>query len=87
MAIITLLGTSRRKEKEMANLKQVKYTLENLDAIDGDKSTEYVDKAIESLETAAEALNTISVRGRTNLDMLLGIMLGIDMILGNEEEE
>ena len=71
----------------MANLKQVKYTLENLDAIDGDKSTEYVDKAIESLETAAEALNTISVRGRTNLDMLLGIMLGIDMILGNEEEE
>lgn len=71
----------------MANLKQVKYTLENLDVIDGDKSTEYVDKAIESLETAAEALNTISVRGRTNIDMLLGIMLGIDMILGNEEEE
>lgn len=70
----------------MANLKQVKYTLEHLDAIDGDMSSEYVDKAIEALETASEALNTISVRGRTNLDMLLGIMLGIDMILGKEEE-
>lgn len=70
----------------MANLKQVKYTLEHLDAIDGDMSSEYVDKAIEALETASEALNTISVRGRTNLDMLLGIMLGVDMILGKEEE-
>lgn len=71
----------------MANLKQVKYTLEHIDAIDGDLSTEYVDKAIESLETAKEALNTISVRGRENLDQLLGCMLGIDMILGNKNEE
>ena len=70
----------------MANLKQVKYTLEHLDVIDGDTSLEYVDKAIEALETASEALNTIGVRGRSNLDMLLGIMLGIDMILGKEEE-
>lgn len=71
----------------MANLKQVKYTLENLDVIDGDKSLKYVDTAIESLETAKEALNTISVRGRTNLDQLLGCMLGIDMILGINDEE
>ena len=71
----------------MANLKQVKYTLEHLDFIEGDTTTEYVDKAIEALETASEALNTISVRGRENLDMLLGIMLGIDMILGKDEKE
>ena len=71
----------------MANLKQVRYTLANLDAIDGDKSTLYVDKAIESLETAKEALNTISVRGRENLDQLLGVMLGIDMILGDDQKE
>ena len=70
----------------MANLKQVKYTLEHLDAIDGDRSLEYIDNAIESLETASEALNTISVRGRTSLDQLLGCMLGIDMILGKENE-
>ena len=71
----------------MANLKQVKYTLEHLDVIDGDTSTKYIDEAIEALETASEALNTIGVRGKENLDMLLGIMLGIDMILGNEAEE
>lgn len=71
----------------MANLKQVKYTLEHLETVDGDTSTEYVDKAIEALETAQEALNTISVRGRENLDQLLGCMLGIDMILGNKNEE
>lgn len=71
----------------MANLKQVKYTLEHLDCVDGDCNTVYIDRAIESLETAAEALNTIAVRGRDNLDQLLGCMLGIDMILGNKESD
>ena len=71
----------------MANLKQVKYTLEHIDIIDGDNSTEYIDKAVEALETAAEALNTIAVRGRDNLDQLLGCMLGIEMILGKEESD
>ena len=70
-----------------ANLKQVKYTLENLDIIDGDNNIDYVDKAIESLENAAEALNTIAVRGRDNLDQLLGIMLALDMILGKDQKE
>lgn len=71
----------------MANLKQVKYTLEHLDYVDGDCNTEYIDRAIESLKTAAEALNTVSVRGRENLDQLLGCMLGIDMILGEKDGE
>ena len=71
----------------MANLKQVKYTLEHLDSIDGDKNTSYIDSAIESLETALEALNTIGVRGKESLDELLGCMLGIEMILGIEEEQ
>lgn len=71
----------------MANLKQVKYTLENLDIIDGDNNTVYVEQAIASLENAAEALNTIAVRGRENLDQLLGIMLALDMILGKDQKE
>lgn len=71
----------------MANLKQVKYTLENLDALDGDCSTKHIDDAINSLETASEALNTIGVRGRDNLDQLLGVMLAIDMILGKGESD
>ena len=71
----------------MANLKQLKYTLEHLDCIDGDSNTEYIDKAIESLETASEALNTIAVRGRANVDRLLGIMWGLDEILGKGEHK
>ena len=71
----------------MANLKQLKYTLESLDFIDGDCNTVYVGRAIENLETAAEALNTVAVRGRENIDKLLGCMLAIDMILGREEGE
>ena len=71
----------------MANLKQVKYTLEHLDYIDGDCSTEHIDTAIQALETASEALNTIGVRGRDNLDQLLGVMLAIDMILGKGESD
>ena len=71
----------------MANLKQVKYTLEHLDYVDGDCSAKYIDTAIEALETASEALNTIGVRGRDNLDQLLGVMLAIDMILGKGESD
>ena len=71
----------------MANLKQVKYTLEHLDYVDGDCPDKYIDTAIEALETASEALNTIGVRGRDNLDQLLGVMLAIDMILGKEESD
>lgn len=71
----------------MANLKQVKYTLEHLDHVDGDCSAKHIDTAIEALETASEALNTIGVRGRDNLDQLLGVMLAIDMILGKGESD
>lgn len=71
----------------MANLRQVKYTLENTDVVDGNTSTQYIDEAIKSLETASDALNSISVKGRENLDKLLGIMLALDMILGIDEKE
>lgn len=71
----------------MANLAQVKYTLEHLEVIGGDNSSEHIDKAITELERAAAALNTITVQGRENLDSLLGCMLGIDMILGRDQKE
>jgi len=66
----------------MITLRDIHTALERLDVVDGDTSTEYIESAIDSLETASEALNTIAVRGRTNVDALLGIMMGIDMLLG-----
>lgn len=71
----------------MVSIKQIKITLGSIDVIDGDTSTEHLDKAVAELEMASEALNTISVRGRDNLDKLLGCMLGIDMILGKKESD
>ena len=53
---------------------------------EGDNSTEYLQSAKRDLEEAAEALNTISVRGRDNVDTLLGIMLGIEVIIGKDEK-
>lgn len=71
----------------MASIKQIKFTLGSLDVIDGDTTTEHLDNAVAELEMASEALNTIGVRGRDNIDKLLGCMLAIDMILGKKESD
>ena len=68
----------------MVSIRELKFALENLDVIGGDKGIEHVDSAIESLKIASDALNTVSVRGRANVDALLGIMFAIDMIIGKE---
>jgi gamma-glutamyl phosphate reductase len=68
----------------MVTLYQIKDSLESIEPCDGDASTKYIDDAIESLKMASEALNTISVRGRSDVDKLLGCMMGIDMIIGKE---
>lgn len=69
----------------MVTIRQIKEALINIEAISGDTDTKYLDAAISSLEMAQEALNTIAVRGRKDVDALLGCMMGIDMILGKEE--
>lgn len=68
----------------MVTLYQIKDSLESIEPCDGDASTKYIDDAIEFLQMASEALNTISVRGRSDVDKLLGCMMGIDMIIGKE---
>lgn len=69
----------------MITLKGIKSALESIQPCGGDASTKYIDEAIGCLETASEALNTISVRGRLDVDKLLGCMMGIDMIIGKED--
>ena len=69
----------------MVTLYQIKDSLESIEPCDGDARTKYIDDAIECLQMASEALNTISVRGRSDVDKLLGCMMGIDMIIGKED--
>lgn len=65
----------------MANLKQLKYTLGNL-GIESGK----VDVAISALEEVSESLEKITVQGREAIDQMLGCMMGIEQIIGNEEQ-
>lgn len=65
----------------MANLKQLKFTLNNL-GIESGK----VDIAISALEEVSESLEKITVQGREAIDKMLGCMMGIEQIIGNEEQ-
>ena len=65
----------------MANLKQLKFTLESL----GQKSDK-VDTAIASLEELGASLENVSVKGRDAVDQMLGCMMGIEQIIGNEDQ-
>lgn len=65
----------------MANLKQLKFTLNNL-GIESGK----VDIAISALEEVSESLEKITVQGREAIDQMLGCMMGIEQIIGNEEQ-
>ena len=68
----------------MVSLIDIKLALDGIQKESGDDFAEYIDEAIEKLKTAQDALNTISVRGRHDVDALLGCMLGIDLIIGEE---
>ena len=65
----------------MANLKQLKYTLGNLGL-----GSEKVDVAMTALEELGESLENITVQGREAIDQILGCMMGIEQIIGNEEQ-
>lgn len=67
----------------MVSLIEIKLALDGIQKESGDDcAKKYIDEAIERLKAAQEALNTISVRGRHDVDALLGCMLGIDLIIG-----
>ena len=65
----------------MVNLKQIKITLDNLGV-----SSAKVEEAFSALEEQLNELNGISVQGRDTLDQMLGCMMGIEQILGIDEQ-
>ncbi len=48
--------------------------------------TEHLDKAIAELKAALTDLDNIEVKGRQNVDTLLGCMMAIEAIIGKDGE-
>ena len=69
----------------MVSLNEIKNALDGIHTESGDDCARFIDEAIERLTTAQEALDTVSVRGRHDVDALLGCMIGIDLIIGEEK--
>lgn len=68
-------------------LDTIKKTLENVEFEGGDDPVKYIVNAIEQLKLASEAMNTISVRGKSNVDALLGCMMAAELMIGEEEQD
>ena len=68
-------------------LDTIKKTLENVEFEGGDDPIKYIAAAIEQLGFASEAMNTISVRGKSNVDALLGCMIAVEMMIGEEDND
>lgn len=47
---------------------------------------EHIEKAIAELNALLVELNEVTVKGRTNVDTLLGCMMAIEAIIGKDEE-
>lgn len=45
----------------------------------------HIDKAMDELRTLLEELDEVEVKGRQNVDTLLGCMMAIESIVGKEE--
>jgi hypothetical protein len=70
----------------MVTLLEIKTALESIRREDGDDAAKYIEEAIRCLKTAGEAMNTVSVRGRHDVDTMLGCMIGIDLIIGEDKD-
>lgn len=65
----------------MINLKQLIPALLMLGV-----SADHVNNAIDELNALLEELNNIEVKGRQSVDTLLGCMMAIDSIVGNQRK-
>lgn len=69
----------------MITITEIKETLEEV-CKENRYGVKHIEEAIESLKAAKDALETVSVRGRHDVDALLGCMIGLDMIIGEEKD-
>jgi len=71
----------------MISICKIKNSIREIDGEGWDEKTiNNLDDAINSLRAVNASLENVSVKGRDNIDALLGCMLGIDMIIGEEDD-
>ena len=63
----------------MISLKQISVALMSLNI-----SKERIDKAVAEIEDLLSELDEVEVKGRNNLDTLLGCMMALEAIVGKE---
>ena len=70
----------------MVTLRKIYSALESLGILAGDKESalEQIASAIDALKEALISLDTLQVTTRANVDTLLGCMMAIDAIIGED---
>jgi len=68
----------------MVTLGEIKQALSGIDH-DGTGGVKQIEEAVQSLKAAQKAMDTIPVCGRHDVDALLGCMIGIDLLIGEEK--
>lgn len=71
----------------MIDLRTIGNTLLSLEGAEETNAVQNIIEAIEKLYLACGEMDKIDVRGRGNLDKLLGCMLGVEMIIGKEPDD
>ena len=70
----------------MVSLQQLYSAVEKMKTVDGETHyvLENIESAIVSLKEAIDNMNELSVRGRDSVDTLLGCMLAVEAIIGED---
>lgn len=68
----------------MVTLQQIYSAIDSLNC-NGDKGAalEQISCAIDALEAATKSMDELSVKGRDNVDTLLGCMMAVEAIIGD----
>ena len=69
----------------MVDLEKIKETLAKIDG--NEEATNCIDTAIGNLKAASVEMNDMTVKGRKDIDALLGCMLGIDLVIGGNKKD
>lgn len=71
----------------MVTIKQVRSAIENLIQYGGNKDAvlECLDCAIDAVKNALSGMDELTVKGRDNVDTLLGCMMAIEQIVGEDK--